>query len=75
MGETDAWQQTGMMDIVEPDWLEMERQTIDALGPKFEALVDTLMSEMGCAPEKRDEVRRSLYYRSAYFRISSRDVP
>ena len=49
------------MDIVEADWLEMERRQIDALGPKFEALVDTLMREMGDVPEKREEVRRSLY--------------
>jgi hypothetical protein len=49
------------MDIVEPDWLEMERRQIDALGPKFEALVDTLMREMGRAPEKREEVRWRLY--------------
>ena len=51
------------MDVVEPDWwLEMERRQIDALGPKFEALVDTVMREMGGEPEKRDEVRRSLYH-------------
>ena len=50
------------MDIVEPDWLEMERCQIDALGPKFEALVDTLMREMGSVPEKREEVRRRLYH-------------
>jgi hypothetical protein len=50
------------MDIVEPDWLEMERRQIDALGPKFEALVDTLMREMGSVPEKREEVRSGLYH-------------
>jgi hypothetical protein len=50
------------MDIVEPDWLEMERRQIDALGPKFEALVDTLMREMGSLPEKREEVRSRLYH-------------
>jgi hypothetical protein len=50
------------LDIVEPDWLEMERRQIDALGPKFEALVDTLMREIGDVPEKRDEVRSSLYH-------------
>ena len=50
------------MDIVEPDWLELERRQIDAIGPKFEALVDTLMREMGGFPEKREEVRRRLYH-------------
>jgi hypothetical protein len=49
------------MNVVEPDWVEMERRQIDALGQKFEALVDTLTREMGCVPEKREEVRRSLY--------------
>jgi hypothetical protein len=29
------------LDVVERDWwLEMERRQIDALGPKFEAVVD-----------------------------------
>jgi hypothetical protein len=50
------------LDIVEADWLEMERQQIDAIGPKFEALVDTLMREMGNVPEKREEVRTRLYH-------------
>ena len=50
------------LDVVEPDWLEIESRQIDALGPKFAALVDTLMREMGGVPEKRDEVRRSLYH-------------
>ena len=50
------------MDVVEPDWLEIESRQIDALGPKFAALVDTLMREMGGVPEKRDEVRRALYH-------------
>jgi hypothetical protein len=49
------------MDVVEPDWAEMRRRQIDALGQKFEALVDALTREMGCVPEKREEVRRSLY--------------
>jgi len=50
------------LDVVEPDWLEIESRQIDALGPKFAALVDTLMREMGGVPEKREEMRRSLYY-------------
>jgi hypothetical protein len=50
------------MDIVEPDWLEMERKKIDALGPKFEALVDKAMhTKLGCPPAKREDVRVSLY--------------
>jgi hypothetical protein len=49
------------LDVVEPDWLEMESRQIDALGPKFEALVDNLMLAMDDMPEKRDEMRRSLY--------------
>jgi hypothetical protein len=37
------------LDIVEPDWLKMERRKIDALGPKFEALVDKAMhTKLGC---------------------------
>jgi hypothetical protein len=63
------------MDVVEPDWAEMRRRRIDALGPKFEALVDTLTREMDCVPEKREEVRMSLYsdldtfgHRSALYR-------
>jgi hypothetical protein len=48
--------------VLEPDWLEMERQTIDALGPKFEAIVDKAMHpKLGCPPEKRGDVRVSLY--------------
>ena len=40
------------MDVVEPDWLEMERRQIDALGPKFEALVDKAMHpKLGCPPQ------------------------
>ena len=50
------------LDVVEPDWLEIESRQIDALGPKFAALVDTLMREMGGVPEKREEVRRCLYH-------------
>jgi hypothetical protein len=50
------------IDIIEPDWLGMERRKIDALGPKFEALVDILMREMDSVPEKREEVRRCLYH-------------
>lgn len=50
------------LDVVEPDWLEIESRQIDALGPKFAALVDTLMREMGDVPHKRDEVRRRLYH-------------
>jgi hypothetical protein len=49
------------LDVIEPDWLEIESRQIDALGPKFAALVDTLMREMGGVPEKREEMRRSLY--------------
>jgi hypothetical protein len=49
------------LNVVEPDWLEMERRQIDALGPKFEALVVTLMRQMGSVPEKREEVRSRLY--------------
>ncbi len=50
------------IDIVEPDWLELERQRIDALGPRFERLVDKAMSKkLGCPPAKRDDVRLSLY--------------
>jgi hypothetical protein len=50
------------MDIVEPDWREMERKKIDALGPKFEALVDKAMhTKLGCPPAKREDVRVSLY--------------
>jgi hypothetical protein len=30
--------------VVEPDWLAMESRQIDELGPKFAALVDTLMA-------------------------------
>ena len=51
------------IDIVEPAWdQELERRQIDALGPKFEALVDTLMREMSSVPEKREEVRSRLYH-------------
>jgi hypothetical protein len=50
------------LDIVEPDWLEMERQKIDALGPKFEALVDKAMHpKLRCPPSKREDLRVSLY--------------
>ena len=50
------------LDVLEPDWLEMERQKIDALGPKFEALVDKAMHpKLGCPPAKREDVRMSLY--------------
>jgi hypothetical protein len=56
------------MDVVDPDWVEMERRRIDALGQKFEALVDTLMSEMGPVPEKREQVRSSLDYDLDSFR-------
>jgi hypothetical protein len=50
------------LDIVEPDWLEMERQKIDALGPKFEALVDKAMHpKLRCPPAKREDLRMSLY--------------
>lgn len=53
---------TNKDEIVEPDWwLEAERRQIDELGPKFEALVDTLMREIGSEPDNRDEARRSLY--------------
>jgi hypothetical protein len=48
--------------VLEPDWLEMERQKIDALGPKFEAVVDKAMHpNLGCPPEKREDMRVSLY--------------
>jgi hypothetical protein len=48
--------------VLEPDWLEMERQQIDALGTKFEAVVDKAMHpKLGCPPEKREDVRVSLY--------------
>src|SRR5262245_30324061 len=58
------------MDIVEPDWLEMERRQIDALGPKFEALVDKAMHpKLGCPPAKREDVRVSLYRAVDDFRI------
>jgi hypothetical protein len=50
------------MEIVEPDWLELERRQIDALGPRFERLVDKAMhKKLGCPPAKRDDVRLSLY--------------
>jgi hypothetical protein len=50
-------------DTDNEDWDEkLTREKIDALGQKFEALVDTLTREMGCVPEKREEVRRSLYH-------------
>ena len=40
------------LDIVEPDWAEMERRKIDALGPKFEALVDEAMHpKLRCPPQ------------------------
>ena len=55
------------LDVVEPDWLEIESRQIDALGPKFEALVDTLMREMGGVPGKREEVRRCLYHELKVF--------
>jgi hypothetical protein len=50
------------LDIVEPDWLKMERRKIDALGPKFEALVDKAMhTKLGCPHAKREDLRVSLY--------------
>jgi hypothetical protein len=53
---------SGELVVLEPDWLEMERQNIDALGPKFEAIVDKAMHpKLGCPPEKREDVRISLY--------------
>jgi hypothetical protein len=50
-------------DTDNEDWDEkLTRERINALGQKFDALVDTLMREMDCVPEKREEVRKSLYY-------------
>jgi hypothetical protein len=51
------------IDVVEPDWwLEVERRRIDALGPKFEALVDKAMHpKLRCPAAKREDVRMSLY--------------
>jgi hypothetical protein len=42
---------SGELVVLEPDWLEMERQNIDALGPKFEAIVDKAMHpKLGVPP-------------------------
>jgi hypothetical protein len=50
------------LDIVDPDWLEMERQQINARGPKFEALVDKAMHpKLRCPPARREDLRMSLY--------------
>jgi hypothetical protein len=50
------------LDFVEFDWLELERRKIDALGPKFEALVDKAMHpKLRCPPTKREDLRMSLY--------------
>jgi hypothetical protein len=50
------------LDIVEADWLELERQNIDALGPKFEALVNKAMHpKLRCPPARREDLRMSLY--------------
>jgi AcrR family transcriptional regulator len=58
------------MDVVEPDWLEMERWKIDALGSKFEAVVDKAMhTKLGCPPAKREDVRLSLYRAVHHFEM------
>jgi AcrR family transcriptional regulator len=61
---------TDEMDVVEPDWLEMERLKIDALAPKFEAVVDKAMhTKLGCPPAKREDLRVSLYGALHHFRM------
>jgi hypothetical protein len=55
------------MDIVELEW---ERERIDALGPKFEALVDKAMhTKLGCPPATREDVRVNLYRALDNFRM------